>query len=247
MRMSDTSFPAPSAQIPRPDKTFGGLLREAFGLRHLAACLLPVRAVAGAADAEPVVVLPGYGAGAISTRPLRGYLTRCGFQVHDWGLGRNDGDAWQLVPALQARLEQMRSGTESVAFNLIGWSQGGFNAREVARRCPGLVRQVITLGTPVVGGPKYTIVGRDYTSRGYDLDRIEAEVQALEERQIEVPVTAIFSRADQVVSWQACIDHHSPRVEHIEVSSSHVGLGLRRGVLATVADRLVRNSREQPQ
>jgi len=34
-----------------------------------------------------------------------------------------------------------------------GWSLGGFIAREYAREHPGHVRKVITLGTPVIGGP----------------------------------------------------------------------------------------------
>jgi pimeloyl-ACP methyl ester carboxylesterase len=32
--------------------------------------------------------------------------------------------------------------------SLVGWSLGGIYARELAKRCPDRVRQVITLGTP---------------------------------------------------------------------------------------------------
>ena len=47
-------------------------------------------------------------------------------------------------------------------------------AREAMRERPEIVTRVITLGTPVIGGPKYTSVGAAYRRRGYDLDDIEA-------------------------------------------------------------------------
>ena len=55
-----------------------------------------------------------------------------------------------------------------------------------------------------------------------------------------MPLTVIFSRRDGVVSWQACIDHATPGVEHVEVSSTHIGMGIDPDVWAIVADRLSR-------
>lgn len=40
------------------------------------------------------------------------------------------------------------------------------------------------------------------------------------------PVTAIYSQRDGVVDWRACLDHHFDRTTHIEVRSTHLGLGL---------------------
>ncbi|NNE11830.1 MAG: hypothetical protein HKN41_06225, partial [Ilumatobacter sp.] len=49
----------------------------------------------------------------------------------------------------------------------------------------------------------------------------------LDERSpITVPITAIFSRRDGVVDWRACADRYSRSVRHVEVGSTHVGLGL---------------------
>jgi hypothetical protein len=56
-----------------------------------------------------------------------------------------------------------------------------------------------------------------------------------------VPLTAVFSKRDGIVSWQACIDRSSPDVEHVEVSSTHLGMGVDPDVWAIVADRLSRD------
>jgi pimeloyl-ACP methyl ester carboxylesterase len=121
---------------------------------------------------------------------------------------------------------------------LIGWSLGGFIAREVARERPAVIERVLTLGSPVVGGPKYTAVGHVYRRRGYDLDAIEAAVAARNRVPITVPVTAIYSRRDAIVSWQACIDEANPHVEHVEIDATHLGLGFNAAVYRIVAERL---------
>jgi dienelactone hydrolase len=120
---------------------------------------------------------------------------------------------------------------------LLGWSLGGVLARETARERPGLVSQVITMGTPVVGGPKYTLTARTYAARGADLDHIERMVAERNRVPITVPVTAIYSKNDGVVDWRACIDHHN-EVEHIEVRATHLGMGASAEVFDIVARRL---------
>ena len=84
-------------------------------------------------------------------------------------------------------------------------------AREVARLIPDSVSQVITYGTPVVGGPTYTPAAGSYGDE--ECRRIAGKVVELDrESPIRVPVSAIFSRRDGVVSWPACIDRTCPWV-----------------------------------
>jgi hypothetical protein len=97
---------------------------------------------------------------------------------------------------------------------------------------------VITLGSPVVGGPKYTVTARWYRERGFDVDHIEQVVAARYETPLEVPVVAIYSKRDRVVAWEACIDRWSPDVRHVEVSATHVGLGISARVVSVVADEV---------
>ena len=218
-----------------------GLLREArmavdvaTGLRHT-----PVLLQSPRGNGEPVLLLPGFTAGDASMWPLRRCLGALGWDARGWGLGRNRGDAPRLLPRVIDVTERLVRET-GTRVRMVGWSMGGFLARETARDRPELVERVVTLGTPVIGGPKYTTAAPLFRRLGFDLDAIERECQERAGRPIDVPVTAIYSRRDGVVAWRACLDHTSRDVEHVEVESTHGGLGFDSRVWAIVADRLAR-------
>ena len=125
----------------------------------------------------------------------------------------------------------------------MGWSLGGVVVREVARRRPALVRTVVTFGSPIVGGIGHTAVARMGSGgqRAGAGERLERYVAARDRRQpLRMPVTVLLSRRDGVVSWQSCWDHHSPRAEHVEVRSSHLGMVLDPDVWTSVAQGLAR-------
>lgn len=218
----------------------GALLREALTPLQLWLLLLntPALAMAPRGRGERVNVWPGFGAGNASTLILRSYLGFLGYRVKGWSLGNNNGDVLAQLDRLKSDL---LAENRSEPVTLIGWSLGGYLAREVARDCPDLVRQVVTLGSPVVGGPKYTAVAAAFARRGESMDDIERLVDARYDIPLRVPVTAIFSKADGVVAWQACIDERSPHVEHVEVYSSHAGLGFSPQAYRILADRLAGN------
>lgn len=186
---------------------------------------------------EPVLVLPGFGTGDRVTGVLRRYLRALGYSVRGWQLGRNGGDVRQLIPRVVDLVGVCVDRLGRPA-RLVGWSLGGTLAREVARERPELVEKIVTLGTPVIGGPKYTSVARVYERRGYDLAEIEAYVDERNRTPIETPITAIYSRRDGIVSWPACIDRINPDVEHVEVASTHFGLLVSATALRSVARAL---------
>jgi pimeloyl-ACP methyl ester carboxylesterase len=196
-------------------------------------------------NGEAVVVLPGYGASDTSTAPLRGYLSWLGYDVHGWDLGRNTGNVREFLPQVAAQIRQIFERSRS-SVNIIGWSLGGVIAREIARDYPEMVRQVITMGSPVVGGAKYTSLGALFEKRGADLDEMEAAIAARESRPITVPVTSIYSRRDGIVGWQASIDRHNAQVEHIEVCATHLGLGISPDVFKIIARKLADSSAACP-
>ena len=55
---------------------------------------------------------------------------------------------------------------------------------------------------------------------------------------LDVPFTAIYSKADGICAWPGCTAPASATSENIEVLGSHCGLGANPLVLHAVADRL---------
>jgi pimeloyl-ACP methyl ester carboxylesterase len=182
----------------------------------------------------PVIDLPGWRTTEVSMAPLRRYLSWLGHDAHGWGLGRNVGDVGRNADRLAPLVRRLADGAGRPV-SLVGWSLGGIVAREAARRLgPELVSQVITLGSPVVGGPAYTSVAGPMTDdqRTQWVDRVEEIERA---SPLTIPVTSIFTRRDGVVPWQASLDHHSADVTHIEVGSTHFSLGVDPDVWEIVA------------
>lgn len=193
-----------------------------------------------AARPRTVILLPGFGAGPRSMRVMEAFLRRRGHRPRDWGLGLNTGDARQLRTRLKRVVEESLA-AHGEPVELVGWSLGGYIAREYAREHPQGVRKIVTLGSPVVGGPRYTATADWYRSQGHDLAEIERAIKDRYAVPLQVPVTAIYSKRDGIVAWQACIDQWSPNVRHVEVSETHVGLGFAPRVLAIVADEIERD------
>ena len=187
---------------------------------------------------SPVAVFPGFSAGDLSTLVLRRHLQKDGYQVHRWRLGVNRGDVPDLIPQVVSVTESLFAHHRE-PISLVGWSLGGVLAREVARERPELVRSVVTLGSPIIGGPKYTRAAGFYKNvLRQDLDEIEKEVHARNQIPIDAPLTAIYSKRDKVVQWEACIDHFNPHCAHIEVDASHLSLGFDPRVLRLVSSKL---------
>ncbi|MGE5216902.1 MAG: esterase/lipase family protein [Chloroflexota bacterium] len=223
--------------IEPPDPSH--VIREARGLIELPRLFLrfPALALQPRGHGQPVLILPGYGAGDGSTMILKSYLLLLGYRARGWGLGRNKGAITELLPRILKRASSLaRRNKQKV--HLIGWSFGGYLARELARERADLIGKVITLGTPVVGGPKYTVVANWFRSRGVDVDEIAAEVERRNQIALHTQVIALYSRRDSMVAWQACIDRNASNVEHIEVHTTHFGLGFSPEVYKIIAQRL---------
>ncbi len=190
-------------------------------------------------DGRPVLLVPGLGATNSSLLPLRLYLRQLGHDAQAVHLGRINDDVAEQYERIRLQAEQItdRAGQPVV---LIGWSIGGVLAREAARDSPANVARVITFGTPAVGGPAFSIVARRYDDA--TLRSIRDQVDERNQIPLTVPITAIWSRNDGVVDPAACFDRLSPDVEHIEVRSTHLGMGVDPTVWRIIAKRLAPNS-----
>jgi pimeloyl-ACP methyl ester carboxylesterase len=224
--------PAPSGP---PRRGLRGEWRLGLQVARLIAAT-PTLACAPRGDGAPVVLIPGWKAPTASMLPLRTFLRYLGHDARDWELGVNEGRPQRDAPRLAEQAERLATTTGRPAA-VIGWSLGGTIAREAARQAPDVISQVITYGTPVVGGPTHTIGARSYGPE--ESARISALIEQLDAASpISVPITAIFTRRDGIVSWPACIDRTSPEVRHIEVSSTHISMGFDPDLWRTIADRL---------
>lgn len=186
---------------------------------------------------QSVMLLPGFATGEQSMVALKHYLESLGYHVEHWGLGKNQGNVPKLLPLVIEQVNTM-SKRRGRKIHLIGWSLGGYLAREVARDHPELVHQVITMGSPIIGGPKYTSISRISSQRGLDLDAVEQRIAERYNVPITVPLTVIYSPIDGVVPMNSAIDHWSPTVTHHKVWASHLGMGFHPQVLKHVAETL---------
>lgn len=232
--------------IPRP--SLRHMLTEGRTLLELGAmgASLPFLMRAPKGDGHPVMVLPGFMANDLSTKPLRSFLSRKDYQVKGWGLGRNLGT--HIVGGKQVLSDQLinkvieLSVIHDAKVSLVGWSLGGVLAREIARIIPDCVRQVITLGSPFNGssGSVPMVQGLFEMING-NVAKGNPEIVQQMFLPPPVPTSALFSKTDGVAHWKACMQHSfgdNPRAENIEVKGSHTGLGHNPQVVWIVADRL---------
>jgi dienelactone hydrolase len=189
-------------------------------------------------DGHGVLVVPGLLASDVSTAVLRRFLRRLGYSAAGWDLGRNRGPTDQVVDELPGVLSALAARTGRPV-SLIGWSLGGIYARELARRDPTRVRQVITLGSPfALTDPRQSRADGTYQRRAYLHATGRVPTQEQMAQPIGVPSTAVYSRRDGIVSWQACIGPETDLHENVEVRCGHLGFGTDPATLWLIADRL---------
>ncbi len=190
-------------------------------------------------DGHPVLVLPGMLTSDHSTLPLRFFLKSRSYAAYPWALGRNLLAHRELEVKLLGKLEELyfKYGRK---VSLIGWSAGGVFARALAHARPHQIRQVITLASPFQGISKKSNI--EFISEwlsGDPVDDLDEIIISKAAKSPPVPSTAIYSRADGVVSWQACKEAHEDEFsENVEVLASHIGMGHNPQVLLCIADRL---------
>jgi pimeloyl-ACP methyl ester carboxylesterase len=192
-------------------------------------------------DGHPVLVLPGFLASDSSTLPMRRLLGDLGYESHGWDLGRNVRVDLQRVHEMEELLLKIhkQSGRK---VSIIGWSLGGVFARELAKLHPDLVRQVISLGSPIHDDRRHTNASRLFEMlNGKEPEPVRhGRFTGLDEAP-PVPTTSILTRTDGIVHWRGSVQHPHKghgQTENIEVHASHCGLGVNPSVMVALADRL---------
>jgi pimeloyl-ACP methyl ester carboxylesterase len=202
-------------------------------------------------DGRPVMLIPGFLAGDQSLTRMAVWLRTGGYALARSGIRWNVNCMEPLVEAVEARLERAVSAAGRPAL-LVGQSRGGSIARAVAVLRPDLVDTVVTLGSPLLDQlavrprtwPSIVGVGLLGTVGVpglFSWSCLTGECCARSADAVRAPFPScvrflsVYSRSDEVVRWEACLD---PFAEHVEVDASHIGMGMSRQVWSAVADKL---------
>src|ERR1700722_5178485 len=202
-------------------------------------------------DGRPGVLVPGFLAGDQSLTRMAVWLRAGGFVLARSGIEWNTRCMEPTVIDLEHRLEQAveRAGQRAL---LIGQSRGGTIGRALATLRPDLIGSLVTLGSPLRG--QLAVKPRTWATivavgtlgslgvpglfsfsclRGDCCARSRAAVAA--PFPDDVQFVSLFSRSDEVVNWESCLD---PAAIQVEVDVSHVGMGFSREAWDAIAYEL---------
>jgi len=192
---------------------------------------------------KSILLIPGFMAGDSTLYPFANWLRARGHRVFFSGIMANADCPRRAVDRLGGILTEQyeRAGSKLV---IIGHSLGGIYARELARRFPDKVEQIILLGAPIHAplehANPYVVMVAKLTRRlrhhsSCDLGTIcgmngDAPPPGVRE-------TLIYSKNDGIVDWSSCIER-GPNVEAVEVSGTHVGLPYNFETLSVIKERI---------
>jgi pimeloyl-ACP methyl ester carboxylesterase len=210
----------------RPDDARGPALRFLVGefgelAEPLRRAVQPPIDIPEARHKRVVILLPGFGTHPFRMRYMAQQLERAGHKAKRWGMGFNLGPSAELFDKLSERLLAVRDRYGQPVV-MVGWSLGGLYAREIAKRHPGAVAKVITMGSPFSGTPYDNNVWRIYhlvTGHPVDDPPVEAELAV----KPPVETVALWSPRDGIVAPRASCGRPGERDRAIALRCTHVG------------------------
>jgi triacylglycerol lipase len=202
-------------------------------------------------DGRPVMLIPGFLAGDQSLTRMAIWLRSGGWTLARSGISWNVNCLEPIVRSAQDLLERAVTEAGRPAL-IVGQSRGGTIARAVAVLRPDLVESVVALGSPL--RDQLAVHGRAWPSiigvgalgtigvpglfswsclAGDCCARSTAAVRA--PFPPDVRLISVYSRTDEIVRWEACLD---PAAIQVEVETSHIGMGVAREVWTAVGREL---------
>tara|TARA_Y100000385_G_C13047922_1_gene618345 strand:- start:369 stop:1121 length:753 start_codon:yes stop_codon:yes gene_type:complete len=191
---------------------------------------------------QPVLVIPGFMGSDTSTLLLRRYLSKKGFQVFGWELGRNLANL-KDIKRIQEKVNELYEFYNKPVI-LIGWSLGGVYARHITKNNPIKTAQLITLGSPYMGvsEPNRAHLTFKLVKWGRGFNDHERKWISTLPHPVKVPSTAIYSKLDGIVSWKVCHEANCGLTHNnIEVTCGHFGMGTSKDVFIAV-DQILKTS-----
>jgi pimeloyl-ACP methyl ester carboxylesterase len=226
---------------PQSSVSAATLARELMAATQAALSPPPFPEDAARGRGQPVIVIPGFLSPDMTTQRLRDFLVRQNFAPVCWTGGVNLGPMRQVMASLQ---NQIRALTQEAGrpVALVGVSLGGTTARQAAKCCPEHVARVITLVSPI-RAPVVTPLAPLAEAAALLWDAEEVRNLAAISEPPPVPLTAIISRDDGVIDWEASRPAPGETVEVVEVGGAHMAVCSNPEVQRIVADRLARDVR----
>lgn len=202
---------------------------------------------------QGVLLVPGFGFGDWSLRPLRAWLAARGYRPRGTRTGLNLGCTASLVQRIERRVDELAQVTGRRVI-VVGQSRGGWLARIAAVRRPDLVRGLVMLAAPVLDPLGVHARGVEFartlvraSAWGVpgllDADCLDGDCYRTNRALLRtplprrVPAVSVFSRRDTVVPWTLCQD---PYADCVEVHSTHTGMGLDPDVYVVLDELLTR-------
>ena len=200
-----------------------------------------------------ILVIPGFMAGDATLYPFADWLRSRGHNVFFSGILANTDCPRNAIERLSGILRERseRAGEKMV---VIGHSLGGIYARELARRMPQYVSQVVLMGAPIrdpfTGSNPYlkmlaVLTRRIHESRkgcSGDIGTICGINQF--DPPPGIPETIIFTRSDGVVDWKSCIET-GPNISAFEVQSTHLGLPYNPDAMRIIGEQIESRSPDE--
>jgi pimeloyl-ACP methyl ester carboxylesterase len=197
------------------------------------------------------MLIPGFMAGDTSLTRMAVWLRGGGYTLARSGIRWNTACMEPTVIELQRRLERATEKAGRPAL-LIGQSRGGSIARALSVLAPELVDTLVTLGSPLLDQlavrprvwPSIVTVGALGTigvPGMFSVSCLRGQCCARSLEAITAPFPedirfiSVYSRSDEVVRWEACVDSAA---DLVEVDCSHVGMGWYRDVWTALAAEL---------
>lgn len=204
-----------------------------------------------ACDAPVVLLIPGLGAGGRSLSALSGWLRRRGYRTMVAPTGITIDCSQRLLDRIApVLLDAHRASGSRIA--IVGQSRGGALARALAVRHADVVSGIVCLGSPldkllrVHPALWATVAGLGAIGRAGAPGFLSINCWAREcctgyraastgPFPPEVGFVSVFSRRDGLVDWRGCLDENA---RHVEVRSSHFGMGFDPDVFRVVDSAL---------
>ncbi len=193
-------------------------------------------------DGRPILLIPGFTAGDWSLGTLARWLGRIGYKPYLSGIDLNVGCPRRKVELVGWRAEKIARETGE-RVTIIGHSLGGVLGRAIAASNPAIVREVVALGSPIRNGwtgvhdqvrPAMQAIQtfwQTFSSAPENCGTMECSCGIAEAVFAPTPprgrFSSIYTRRDEIVQWEACIDDKG---DNYEVSGLHVSLIVNREV-----------------